>query len=960
MRRIWTWKKLGIVSAIIGASFAVVQATDLIITDPAYVGGTATIGSQPLSGGNVTLRTAGSTLQGNVSADGSYGPILVQSTAEDEVTLLEYSSELRAIFQAQDDVLPGADILSNTDLRVRRLDAALQAASDDPANPEVHDFSYSDTDVKLVALTVRMAASSPGTLDRINAFTNEFIEGAERISARVNSSLGGGTERTLVMPVVGTGVVTFRGTIYLRTPENVQVQRSLPNLTVDLGAAGPYTAAWPDIDISDVGNTGSLDVSMALNHPDVPTPTQQQLRLTGVGSTPTQGINPFFNAPTPGTPFTVTDVISGDYFISYARSYFSGGYLQHPYPNQDNRVTIPISGTADFDADVDLVHVSGAISLSGMLGPSSISGRSIEAQADNNASSPTRGGYASMPVDPATGGFDLWLPPGNWQLFRHRVSAFESETADQARLSASITSNQSLYLPPPPLTGPFIDLQSDTDLADPDQGIDPIAMSSLFFDVEAPFFRPDPLLRCPSLNGYSSQQAKSISINASGDCTPRPVHELRFIAEPGNYTINAQIRNADNDSLIQFNGVSLFINEPAFIDGSTPSMVLQPDDPGPPVRNRVEVFPQGVTNPGYMTVTQSPIGPKDPERRFRIFGPNASPTYYNITVSSEFAFSTVRVCISFPDVDPILETRFVLRHFTNGTWVSLTNQTVDAAANVICGDTDSFSPFVITVPLPATNAGPDQTVCVAGDGELAAVTLDGSGTTNPLGLPLTYSWSQDGTEIATGASPTVSLGVGTHALSLRVNDGVADAGLDEVQVTVEVCESTCYADNPFWEACTPECPCPHGIGDCDEDVDCADGLRCLHDVGPDFGYDDPETDVCAAGCPDAGVGGWNFCTPECPCDDGEGDCDEDADCADGLRCLHDAGPAYGYDDPELDVCAAGCPSAGVGAWNFCTPECPCSAGQGDCDDDVDCAPGLRCVSDVGPNYGFDGEVDVCE
>lgn len=49
----------------------------------------------------------------------------------------------------------------------------------------------------------------------------------------------------------------------------------------------------------------------------------------------------------------------------------------------------------------------------------------------------------------------------------------------------------------------------------------------------------------------------------------------------------------------------------------------------------------------------------------------------------------------------------------------------------------------------------------------------------------------------------------------------------------------------------------------------------------------------------------------------------------------------------------------VGDWDFCTKQNPCSAGQGDCDSDDECKPGLICMKDVGPQYGFDKGVDVC-
>ena len=44
----------------------------------------------------------------------------------------------------------------------------------------------------------------------------------------------------------------------------------------------------------------------------------------------------------------------------------------------------------------------------------------------------------------------------------------------------------------------------------------------------------------------------------------------------------------------------------------------------------------------------------------------------------------------------------------------------------------------------------------------------------------------------------------------------------------------------------------------------------------------------------------------------------------------------------------------------CSPACPCSEGQGDCDTDSDCRVGLVCASNVGAEYGFKTTTDVCE
>jgi uncharacterized protein YegL len=84
---------------------------------------------------------------------------------------------------------------------------------------------------------------------------------------------------------------------------------------------------------------------------------------------------------------------------------------------------------------------------------------------------------------------------------------------------------------------------------------------------------------------------------------------------------------------------------------------------------------------------------------------------------------------------------------------------------------------------PTADAGPDQAVDLNGSPN-ANVTLDGSASQDDGNVsPLTYSWAEGGTEIATGASPSVSLGLGTHTITLTVNDGEFTA-TDDVVVTV--------------------------------------------------------------------------------------------------------------------------------------------------------------------------------
>jgi hypothetical protein len=84
---------------------------------------------------------------------------------------------------------------------------------------------------------------------------------------------------------------------------------------------------------------------------------------------------------------------------------------------------------------------------------------------------------------------------------------------------------------------------------------------------------------------------------------------------------------------------------------------------------------------------------------------------------------------------------------------------------------------------PVDDAGDDKTVeqdSYAG----AMVTLDGSGSYDLDGDPLTYSWTWDGGS-ATGVSPTVVLPLGTTNVTLVVNDGKVDSDPDMVDITVE-------------------------------------------------------------------------------------------------------------------------------------------------------------------------------
>jgi len=87
---------------------------------------------------------------------------------------------------------------------------------------------------------------------------------------------------------------------------------------------------------------------------------------------------------------------------------------------------------------------------------------------------------------------------------------------------------------------------------------------------------------------------------------------------------------------------------------------------------------------------------------------------------------------------------------------------------------------------PVANAGPDQLVA-AGPACSAAVTLDGTGSSDPdPGDTLSFEWTGD-FGAAAGSTPTVTLPLGTHTVSLTVDDG--NGGTDSDAVDVEVVDT---------------------------------------------------------------------------------------------------------------------------------------------------------------------------
>ena len=102
----------------------------------------------------------------------------------------------------------------------------------------------------------------------------------------------------------------------------------------------------------------------------------------------------------------------------------------------------------------------------------------------------------------------------------------------------------------------------------------------------------------------------------------------------------------------------------------------------------------------------------------------------------------------------------------------------------LAGDLDALD--LNTAPI--ADAGPDQNLSSASTSGLS-VTLDGSGSSDPDGDPLTYTWTGPfGT--ASGVSPTVIIPAGTHTVTLTVDDGRGGSDTDTVTINVRALRVT--------------------------------------------------------------------------------------------------------------------------------------------------------------------------
>jgi len=85
-------------------------------------------------------------------------------------------------------------------------------------------------------------------------------------------------------------------------------------------------------------------------------------------------------------------------------------------------------------------------------------------------------------------------------------------------------------------------------------------------------------------------------------------------------------------------------------------------------------------------------------------------------------------------------------------------------------------PTAVIAPLPAS--------IEATDADGIQIQLNGTASTDPNNDDLIYVWTVDGQEVGSGATLTTKLGIGTHAITLSVNDGRGGIGTASANIDI--------------------------------------------------------------------------------------------------------------------------------------------------------------------------------
>ena len=138
-------------------------------------------------------------------------------------------------------------------------------------------------------------------------------------------------------------------------------------------------------------------------------------------------------------------------------------------------------------------------------------------------------------------------------------------------------------------------------------------------------------------------------------------------------------------------------------------------------RGGVKIVFDTVTTGDRTVVVESGVGPAPPTG-YSVVGLNGGPRYWDLETTVGYQGS-IRVCFRY-DSSQLRgnEERLELRHYGAGNdWEDITEIPIDTVNNIICGITQSLSPFAIFEPLNAPPAANADTYSTAEDTALTVV-----------------------------------------------------------------------------------------------------------------------------------------------------------------------------------------------------------------------------------------------
>ena len=187
------------------------------------------------------------------------------------------------------------------------------------------------------------------------------------------------------------------------------------------------------------------------------------------------------------------------------------------------------------------------------------------------------------------------------------------------------------------------------------------------------------------------------------------------IGDPGSMPVSVAIGDLNGDmrpdlatANFDSDSVTLYRNSTEFCDGADDDSDGQTDEnfpsgdtscgadvevTRPTSFGDVAVKYPGVNYPGDTTVTTGNTGDAPPSGHSM----GRTPVWYDIATTANFT-GAATVCLDYDEANYSSELRLRLFHYNGSGWNNITTSQ-DTTANIICGNTTSFSPFIIAEEL---------------------------------------------------------------------------------------------------------------------------------------------------------------------------------------------------------------------------------------------------------------------